>query len=41
MVEIREEDSLTVGGLDVFSRASVTVTAGADLVVEGTWSGGC
>jgi len=30
---------LAVGGLDVFSGASVAVTAGADFVVEGAWGG--
>ena len=34
LVEVREEDGLRVGGLDVFARAAVAVAAGADLVVE-------
>lgn len=36
LVQVWEEDGLAVGGLDVFSRAAVSVAAGADLVVEGT-----
>jgi hypothetical protein len=36
LVQVWEEDSLAVGGLDMFSRAAVSVAAGADLVVEGT-----
>jgi len=35
LVEVRHEDGLRVGGLDVFARAAVAVTARADLVVEG------
>jgi len=35
LVKIWQEDCLAVGGLDVFARASVAVTAGADFVVEG------
>jgi hypothetical protein len=35
LVEVREQDCLRVRGLDVLARAAVTVTAGADLVVEG------
>ena len=34
LVEVREQDGLRVGGLDVFARAAVAVAAGADLVVE-------
>ena len=36
LIQVWEEDGLTVGGLDVFSRAAVSVAAGADLVVERT-----
>ena len=36
LVEVGQEDGLRVGGLDVFSRTSITVSTGADLVVEGT-----
>ena len=35
LVEVREEDGLRVGGLHMFARAAVAVSAGADLVVEG------
>ena len=35
LVEVWKEDGLRVGWLDMFSRAAVTVAAGADLVVEG------
>ena len=35
LVEVGQEDCLTVGGLDVFARAAVAVAAGADFVVEG------
>jgi hypothetical protein len=35
LVQVREQDGLAVRGLDVFARAAVAVTAGADLVVEG------
>ena len=35
LVQVRQEDRLAVGGLDVFARASVAVAAGADFVVEG------
>jgi len=34
LVQVWEEDGLAVGGLDVFARAAVPVSAGADLVVE-------
>lgn len=34
LVQVGEQDRLTVGGLDVFSRAAVAVAARADLVVE-------
>ena len=34
LVEVREEDGLAVGGLDVFAGAAVAVAAGADFVVE-------
>jgi hypothetical protein len=36
LVEVREEDGLRVRGLDMLAGAAVTVTAGADLVVETT-----
>lgn len=32
LVEVGHEDGLAVGGLDVFSRAAVAVTAGADFL---------
>lgn len=35
MVEVWEEDSLGVGGFDVFPGAAIAVSAGADFVVEG------
>jgi hypothetical protein len=35
LVEVGQQDCLTVGGLDVFARAAVAVAAGADFVVEG------
>jgi len=35
LVEVGEEDRLTVGGLDMLARAAVTVSACANLVVEG------
>jgi hypothetical protein len=35
LVQVREQDGLAVRGLDVFARATVAVTAGADFVVEG------
>lgn len=35
LVEVWKEDGLRVGRLDVFSRAAIAVTAGADFVVEG------
>lgn len=35
MVEVWQEDGLRVRGLDVFARATVTVPAGANFVVEG------
>jgi hypothetical protein len=35
LVEVREQDGLRVGGLDVFAGAAVAVAAGADFVVEG------
>jgi hypothetical protein len=35
LVQVREEDSLAVRRLDMLARAAVTVTAGANLVVEG------
>lgn len=35
LVQVREEDRLGVGRLDVLARAAVAVAAGADLVVEG------
>ena len=35
LVEVGEEDGLAVGGLDVFARAAVAMTAGTDFVVEG------
>ncbi len=35
LVEVGKEDRLTVGGLDVFSGATVAVAAGANFVVEG------
>lgn len=35
LVQVRHQDRLAVGRLDVFSRATVAVAAGADLVVEG------
>jgi hypothetical protein len=34
LVEVRKEDGLRVGGFDVFARASVTMSAGADFVVK-------
>jgi len=36
LVEVRQEDSLRVGRLDVFARAAVAMTACANLVVETT-----
>jgi hypothetical protein len=36
LVEVGEEDGLRVGWLDMFARASITVSACSDLVVEGT-----
>ncbi len=35
LVQVREQDRLAVGGLDVFSRAAVAVPACADFVIEG------
>ena len=35
LVEIGQEDGLRVGRFDMFSRAAVAVSAGADFVVEG------
>lgn len=35
LIHVRHEDSLRVGGLDMFARAAVAVSACADLVVEG------
>jgi hypothetical protein len=35
LVEVREQDGLRVGGLDVLARATVPVATGTDLVVEG------
>jgi hypothetical protein len=35
LVEVREQDRLRVGWLDVFARAPVAMAAGADFVVEG------
>jgi hypothetical protein len=35
LVKVGEEDGLAVGGLDVFARTAVAVSAGADFVVEG------
>ena len=35
LVEVREQDGLRVGGLDVFSGAAVAVAACADFVVKG------
>lgn len=35
LVEVGEQDGLAVRGLDVFARAAVAVSAGADFVVEG------
>ena len=32
LVEVRHEDGLAVGGLDVFARAAVAVAAGADFL---------
>lgn len=34
LVQVRQEDGLGVGGLDVFATAAVAVPAGADFVVE-------
>jgi hypothetical protein len=35
LVQVGQQDGLRVRGLDVFARAAVAVTAGADFVVEG------
>lgn len=34
LVQVRQQDGLTVRRLDVFARAAIAVTAGTDLVVE-------
>jgi len=34
LVEVGKEDGLRVGGFDMFARASITVSASSDLVVE-------
>jgi len=36
LVQVREQDRLAVGWLDVLSRTAVSVSASADLVVKGT-----
>lgn len=35
LVQVRQQDRLRVGGLDVLARAAIAVAAGADFVVEG------
>jgi len=35
LIQVRQQDGLAVRGLDVFARAAIAVTTGADFVVEG------
>ena len=36
LIEVGKKDGLRIRGLDVFSRAAIAMTAGADFVVKGT-----